>query len=35
MIYWLLTYLIHVWLFGAQQYLDITAKLAAELRQKM
>ncbi|MBN1581302.1 MAG: fructosamine kinase family protein [Anaerolineae bacterium] len=35
MIYWLLTYLIHVWLFGAQQYLDMTAKLAAELRQKM
>ena len=35
MIYWLLTYLIHVWLFGAQQYLDMTAKLAAELRQKI
>ena len=35
MIYWLLTYLIHVWLFGTQQYLDITANLAAELRRKM
>jgi fructosamine-3-kinase len=35
LIYWLLTYLIHVWLFGAQQYLDLTAKLAAELRQRV
>ena len=35
MIYWLLTYLIHVWLFGSQHYLDMTAKLAAELRQKI
>ena len=35
MIYWLLTYLIHVWLFGDQQYLDLTANVAAELRQKI
>jgi fructosamine-3-kinase len=35
MMYWLLTYLIHVWLFGEQQYLDLTAHLAAELRQKI
>lgn len=35
MIYWLLTYLIHVWLFGDQQYLDLTANLAAQLRQKI
>lgn len=35
MIYWLLTYLIHVWLFGEQQYLDITANLASELRRKL
>ena len=35
MIYWLLTYLIHVWLFGDQHYLDLTANLAAELRQKV
>jgi fructosamine-3-kinase len=35
MIYWLLTYMIHVWLFGEQHYLDITANLAAELRRKM
>lgn len=32
---WLLTYLIHVWLFGDQQYLDLTADLVAELRQKI
>lgn len=35
MMYWLLTYLIHVWLFGDQQYLDLTANLAAELRRKV
>ena len=35
MIYWLLTYLIHVWLFGEQHYLEITANLATELRQKL
>jgi len=34
-IYWLLTYLIHVWLFGEQQYLDLTAQLAAELRRRI
>lgn len=35
MIYWLLTYLIHVWLFGDQHYLDLTADLAAALRRKL
>lgn len=35
MIYWLLTYLIHVWLFGDQNYLDLTTELAAELRRKV
>lgn len=35
MMYWLLTYLIHVWLFDEQHYRDSTANLAAELRQKM
>lgn len=35
MIYWLLTYLIHVWLFGDQQYRDLTANLATELRRKI
>jgi fructosamine-3-kinase len=34
-IYWLLTYLIHVWLFGDHKYLKITEKLAAELRKRM
>ena len=33
MMYWLLTYLIHVMLFGDQQYLDMTANLAAEIRR--
>ena len=35
MIYWLLTYLIHVWLFGEPHYLDLTAELAAELRRRI
>lgn len=35
MIYWLQTYLIHVWLFGEQQHLDLTANLAAKLRRKV
>jgi fructosamine-3-kinase len=35
MIYWLLTYLIHVWLFGEEQYLELAAKLAAELRRQI
>ncbi len=35
MIYWLLTYLIHVWLFGDQRFLEYTAAVAAELRGKI
>lgn len=35
MIYWLQTYLIHVWLFGEQHYIDITTNLAADLRRKL
>jgi fructosamine-3-kinase len=35
MFYWLLTYLIHVWLFGEQRYLESTLDLAAELRRKL
>ncbi len=34
-IYWLLTYMIHVWLFGDQKYLEIIGYLAAELRREV
>lgn len=33
--YWLLTYMIHVWLFGDQQYCDYAAKVAVEIRQRV
>lgn len=32
MIYWLQTYLIHVWLFGDRSYLELTAQTASQLR---
>jgi len=35
MMYWLLTYLIHVWLFGDRNYIELTANLAAQLRCKI
>jgi fructosamine-3-kinase len=35
MLYWLLTYLIHVWLFDEPHYLDFAANLAADLKRRI
>ena len=34
LVYWLRTYLIHVWLFGDQHYREITAQVAAQIVSK-
>ncbi len=34
LVYWLRTYLIHVWLFGDQHYRDMTARVAREIVER-